>query len=156
QLAVIEKDLARVEHLLALRDRRMPITGVQKHFTFAGAHEIVLLIGNVDAMTIHFVQAILVSKTVKPKNIALVDRFDRTRMQVGIEPGRLYDARSGTLRWPATKTTLAGVSRQHAPRTNNVVGCLDAHWSHCGRLNWGHGARQADEAVTAGGDGRGP
>lgn len=91
ELAVIKEDLARIEHLLTFSDRRMPVARVQEHFAFARAHKVVLLIWNVHAVTVHFVQAILICKIVEPKNIAGVDRFDGAGMKIRIDLHCLYD-----------------------------------------------------------------
>ena|SRR5436190_4721319 len=64
KLSVIKEDLARVKHLLAFRNRRMPITRMQEHFAFPRAHKIVLLIRNVDAVTIYPMQPVLIRKVV--------------------------------------------------------------------------------------------
>lgn len=97
ELPVVEEDLAGVEHLFALSDRRMSIAVMQKHLSLAGAHEVVLLIGDVDAVSVHAMKAILIGKTVQPKNIARIDRFDSARMQVRKELYSLHDPRSGSL-----------------------------------------------------------
>src|SRR5437868_5413204 len=69
----------------------MTIASMQKHLAFARAHKVVLLIWNVDAVTVHFVQAILIRKTVQPKNIVGVDRFDGAGMKVRIELSGLHN-----------------------------------------------------------------
>ena len=89
ELAVIEKDLTGVKNLLSFSDRRMPVAIVQQHLAFTRAHEVVLLIRDVDGVTVHFVQTVLIRKIVKPENIAVINWLDRARMQVRINLKRL-------------------------------------------------------------------
>ena len=84
ELAVIKEDLTGVEHLLSFRDRGMPVACVQEHVALARAHEVVLLVRNVDGVAVHFVQPVLIRKIAKPENIAGVYRLDRSGMQVWI------------------------------------------------------------------------
>src|SRR6185503_12004683 len=112
QLSIIKKDLTRIQHLLSLRDRRMTITGMQKHLTLTGAHEVVLLIRDVHAVAVHFVQAVLIRKTIESENIARIDRFHRSGMQVGIEPGRLN--------YPAPETLDKAASCRLTGHPNHV------------------------------------
>jgi hypothetical protein len=94
---IIKEDLAGIEHLLSFRDRRMPVPVVQKRLALAGPHEVVLLIGNVHAVAVYFVQTVLIGKTIQPENIRRIYRFDSARMQVGVELESLYYMRSGRL-----------------------------------------------------------
>ena len=64
ELSVVEEDLTGVEHLFSFRNRWMPVTIVQQHFTFTRAHEVVLLVGNIHAVTALFMQTILTGETV--------------------------------------------------------------------------------------------
>ena len=70
QLTIVEEDLSGIEHLLAFGDRRMPVTVVQQHLSLARAHEVVLLIRNVHAVTVLPVQTVLAGKVAKTKDIA--------------------------------------------------------------------------------------
>ena len=65
---------------------------MQQHLAFACADEVVLLVRNVDAVTVYAMKAVLIGKTVETKNITMVNRLDRARMQVRIELHRLHDA----------------------------------------------------------------
>jgi len=69
-LTVVEEDLSGIEHLLAFGDRRVPVTVVQQHLSLARTHEVVLLIGNVHAVTVLPVQTVLAGKVAKTKDIA--------------------------------------------------------------------------------------
>src|SRR5436853_7901851 len=64
QRAVVEKDFARVEHLLSFGQRRMTVTIVQPHLAFTGSHEVVFHVGHIDAVRARAVQPVLVSKTI--------------------------------------------------------------------------------------------
>src|ERR1044071_7808147 len=85
QITVIEKDLARVEHLLSFGQRRMTITIVQERLSFTGSHEVVLHIRDIDAVRARAVQPVLIGKTIERENVAPVHRDCRARMQVGIK-----------------------------------------------------------------------
>ena len=71
----------------------MPVTRMQKHFTFARAHEVVLLIWNIDAVAVDPLQAILICKRVQPENIRRLDRLDGAGMKVRVELDRLHNTR---------------------------------------------------------------
>lgn len=92
ELAVIEKDLTGIEHLLSLSNRRMPVACVQKHVALTRAHKVVLLIRDVDGVTIHFVQTVLIRKIVKPEKIALIHRLDGAGVQVWIKLRGLHNS----------------------------------------------------------------
>ena len=92
ELAVIEKDLTGVEHLLSFSNRRMPVACMQEHVALARAHEVVLLIRDVDGVTVHFVQTVLIGKIVKPEEITRIYRLDCPWMQIWIKLRSLHDS----------------------------------------------------------------
>lgn len=97
ELPIIEEDLTGIQHLLSFSNRRMPVTCVQKHVALPRAHEVVLLVRDVDGVAVHFVQPVLIRKIAKPENIARIYGLDRTGMQVWIKLCRLHDSRSEQL-----------------------------------------------------------
>src|SRR5690349_21546786 len=97
ELAIIEEDLTSVEHLLAFSNRRMPVARVQEHVALARAHEVVLLIWDVNGVTVHSVQPVLIRKILKPKNIAMIDWLDRAGVQVWVKLNSLDHRRSKRL-----------------------------------------------------------
>src|SRR6185312_15119544 len=98
--------------LLPLRDRGMPVSSMQEHLAFPRSHKVVLLIGNVNTVTVHFVQPVLIGKIVQPENIALVYRLHCARMQVRVELSGLHN--TGT-------KSLDHSSRSDRPRDANGV-----------------------------------
>src|SRR6185503_10805379 len=75
----------------------MAVARMQQHFAFTRAHEVVLLIGDVHAVAVHFVQAVLIRKTVQAENIARIYRLDCSRMQVRVIFRGLHYSRSERL-----------------------------------------------------------
>src|SRR5215204_1436498 len=71
----------------------MTVATMQKHFTFPGPDEVVLLIRYVDAVAVDSMQAILVRKTIQPKNATRVDRLDSSRVQIWVKLNGLDDRR---------------------------------------------------------------
>jgi hypothetical protein len=64
---------------------------MQKHFTFPGPDEVVLLIRYAHAVAVDSMQAILVCENIQPENITRVDWLDSAWMQIRIELNSLDD-----------------------------------------------------------------
>src|SRR6185503_6719113 len=75
----------------------MPITIVQEHVAFTRAHEVVLLVRHVHAVSVHAMQSILIGKTIQPKDTPRANRFNRTRMQIREKLHCLNNARCSSL-----------------------------------------------------------